>query len=126
MKKRHTDFRSHDENVFALSTGDLMASLLFIFILLLTGVLLQVYKKSDEDKETIQKIQTELADAEKKSEHDEETIKEYRQKLDEAERISEQNEWKVKEYQNIKARLYKAQVQGNSRLFFPAVHRCSA
>ena len=106
MKKRHTDFRSHDENVFALSTGDMMASLLFIFILLLTGVLLQVYKKSDEDKETIQKIQTELADAEKKSEHDEETIKEYRQKLDEAERISEQNEWKVKEYQNIKARLY--------------------
>ena len=42
MRKRHTDYRERDENVFALSTGDLMASLLFIFILLLTGALLQV------------------------------------------------------------------------------------
>ena len=52
MKKRHADFRSHDENVFALSTGDLMASLLFIFILLLTGALLQVKEKSEEDERT--------------------------------------------------------------------------
>ena len=52
MKKRHTDFRSHDENVFAMSTGDLMASLLFIFILLLTSALLQVQEKSEEDERT--------------------------------------------------------------------------
>ena len=106
MRKQHTDYRSRDENVFAMSTGDLMASLLFIFILLLTGALLQVRDKSAEDEKTIQKIQTELVEAERKSEQDEETIKEYKLKLDEAEKISEQKERKAKEYQNIKAQLY--------------------
>ena len=52
MKKRHAEFRAHDENVFAMSTGDLMASLLFIFILLLTGALLQVQEKAEEDEKT--------------------------------------------------------------------------
>ena len=32
MKKKRTEYESKDENAFALSTGDLMASLLFIFI----------------------------------------------------------------------------------------------
>lgn len=49
MKRRHKDYESQDENVFSLSTGDLMSSLLFIFILLLTGALLQVQKKSEQD-----------------------------------------------------------------------------
>lgn len=49
MRKRYRDFKSHDENVFAVSTGDLMASLLFIFILLLVGALLQVQEKSEQD-----------------------------------------------------------------------------
>ena len=45
MKKKRTEYESKDENAFALSTGDLMASLLFIFILLLMGALLQVQEK---------------------------------------------------------------------------------
>ena len=49
MRKRYRDFKSQDENVFAVSTGDLMASLLFIFILLLAGALLQVQEKSEQD-----------------------------------------------------------------------------
>ena len=51
MKKRQNIETSHEENVFALSTGDLMAGLLFIFILLLMGALLQVQEKAEQDKE---------------------------------------------------------------------------
>ena len=49
MKKKRTEYESKDENAFALSTGDLMASLLFIFILLLMGALLQVQEKAEQD-----------------------------------------------------------------------------
>lgn len=49
MKKKHTEYESIEENAFALSTGDLMAGLLFIFILLLMGTLLQVQEKAEQD-----------------------------------------------------------------------------
>ena len=51
MRKQKDIEQNHDENVFALSTGDLMAGLLFIFILLLMGALLQVQEKAEQDKE---------------------------------------------------------------------------
>lgn len=49
MKKKHIEYESKEENAFALSTGDLMAGLLFIFILLLMGTLLQVQEKAEQD-----------------------------------------------------------------------------
>lgn len=55
MKKRHIKYESKEENAFALSTGDLMASLLFIFILLLMGALLQVQEKAEQDEEIVNK-----------------------------------------------------------------------
>ena len=63
MKKRHVKYEEKEENVFALSTGDLMAGLLFIFILLLMGALLQVQKKAEQDEEIVNrydKIKTQL------------------------------------------------------------------
>ena len=63
MKKKRTEYESKDENAFALSTGDLMASLLFIFILLLMGALLQVQEKAEQDEEIVQRsaqIKTQL------------------------------------------------------------------
>ena len=42
MKKDVEHIEDHDENAFALSTGDLMAGLLFIFILLLMSTMLRV------------------------------------------------------------------------------------
>lgn len=55
MRKKHIDYESKEENVFALSTGDLMAGLLFIFILLLMGALLQVQEKAEQDEEIVHK-----------------------------------------------------------------------
>ena len=55
MKKKRTEYESKDENAFALSTGDLMASLLFIFILLLMGALLQVQEKAEQDEEIVKR-----------------------------------------------------------------------
>ena len=47
MKKtKTTTYESREGNAFSLSTGDLMAGLLFIFILLLMGALLQVQEKA--------------------------------------------------------------------------------
>ena len=51
MKKRNRNIESGEENAFALSTGDLMAGLLFIFILLLMGAMLQVQEKAEQDEE---------------------------------------------------------------------------
>lgn len=62
-KKSYTGYEGKDENVFALSTGDLMAGLLFIFILLLMGALLQVQEKAEQDDEVVRKydqIKTQL------------------------------------------------------------------
>ena len=55
MKKKHVEYESHEENAFSLSTGDLMAGLLFIFILLLMGALLQVQEKAEQDEEIVKK-----------------------------------------------------------------------
>lgn len=63
MKRRKVHSESNTENVFALSTGDLMAGLLFIFILLLMGALLQVQEKAEQDEEIVKKydqIKTQL------------------------------------------------------------------
>lgn len=55
MRKKHIKYEEKSENVFALSTGDLMAGLLFIFILLLMGALLQVQEKAEQDEEIVKK-----------------------------------------------------------------------
>ncbi len=55
MKKRHIKHEGREENAFALSTGDLMAGLLFIFILLLMGALLQVQKNAEQDEAIVKK-----------------------------------------------------------------------
>lgn len=55
MKKKRNEYIEQDENVFSLSTGDLMASLLFIFILLLMGALLQVQEKAEQDEEIVKR-----------------------------------------------------------------------
>ena len=63
MRKKHIEYESKEENAFSLSTGDLMAGLLFIFILLLMGALLQVQEKAERDEEIVKrydKIKTQL------------------------------------------------------------------
>jgi len=64
MKKNpNIEYNSKEENVFSLSTGDLMAGLLFIFILLLMGALLQVQEKAEQDEEIVKRydqIKTQL------------------------------------------------------------------
>lgn len=63
MRKKHIEYENKDENVFALSTGDLMAGLLFIFILLLMGALLQVQEKAESDEQIVKRynqIKTQL------------------------------------------------------------------
>jgi outer membrane protein OmpA-like peptidoglycan-associated protein len=64
MKKNSKiEYKSKEENAFSLSTGDLMAGLLFIFILLLMGALLQVQEKSEQDEEIVKRydqIKTQL------------------------------------------------------------------
>lgn len=62
-KKSNIGYESKEENAFALSTGDLMAGLLFIFILLLMGALLQVQEKAEQDEEVVRRydqIKTQL------------------------------------------------------------------
>ena len=54
-KKNRIEYESREENAFSLSTGDLMAGLLFIFILLLMGALLQVQKNAEQDEEIVKK-----------------------------------------------------------------------
>ncbi len=63
MKKQNTEYTEKEENAFSLSTGDLMAGLLFIFILLLMGALLQVQEKAEQDEEIVKRydqIKTQL------------------------------------------------------------------
>lgn len=63
MKRRRDTYNQTDENAFSLSTGDLMAGLLFIFILLLMGALLQVQEKAEQDEEIVKRydqIKTQL------------------------------------------------------------------
>ena len=64
MKDNHDMLEPQgDDNPFALSTGDLMAGLMFIFVLLLSSMMLQVQKKADRDQEITQeynRIKTQL------------------------------------------------------------------
>lgn len=63
MKKRNRDIENDEGNAYALSTGDLMAGLLFIFILLLMGAMLQVQEKAEQDEEIVKRydqIKTQL------------------------------------------------------------------
>lgn len=53
MKKQHVAHAEHEENAYAMSSGDLMAGLLFIFILLLMGALLQVQNKAEQDEDMV-------------------------------------------------------------------------
>lgn len=62
-KPIQTDSAENDDNPFALSTGDLMAGLLFIFVLLLSYALLQVQEKAESDEQIVgeyNKIKTQL------------------------------------------------------------------
>ena len=62
-KKNRIEYESREETAFSLSTGDLMAGLLFIFILLLMGALLQVQEKAEQDEEVVRRydqIKTQL------------------------------------------------------------------
>jgi outer membrane protein OmpA-like peptidoglycan-associated protein len=62
-KKVDIEYQEHDENAFSLSTGDLMSGLLFIFILLLMGALLQVQEKAEQDEQIVRQydqIKTQL------------------------------------------------------------------
>ncbi|MGL4851032.1 MAG: OmpA family protein [Phocaeicola sp.] len=62
--QRDKNFESDNgDNPFALSTGDLMAGLMFIFVLLLSSMMLQSQEKADQDKEITQeynRIKTQL------------------------------------------------------------------
>ena len=63
MKKKNVTYEEREENAFSLSTGDLMAGLLFIFVLLLMGALLQVQEKAEQDEEIVKRydqIKTQL------------------------------------------------------------------
>ncbi|MGN0068012.1 MAG: OmpA family protein [Bacteroides sp.] len=63
MKKKQLTYENQEENAYAFSTGDLMAGLLFIFILLLMGALLQVQEKAEQDEEVVRRydmIKTQL------------------------------------------------------------------
>lgn len=53
MKPTRPAYLDKEENSFQLSTGDLMAGLLFIFILLLMGALLRVQEKEQKDEEIV-------------------------------------------------------------------------
>ena len=50
-KQKNNSIQENDENPFASSSGDLMAGLMFIFVLLLSAMMLQVQKRADKDAE---------------------------------------------------------------------------
>lgn len=63
MRKGKINIEPQEENAFSQSTGDLMAGLLFIFILLLMGALLKVQEKAEQDEEIVKRydqIKTQL------------------------------------------------------------------
>jgi len=66
-KKINTE-QEQDQNPFALSTGDMMSVLMFIFILLLSAMMLQVQKQSEQ--------------VDKNRKQDEESIKKYNELKD--------------------------------------------
>jgi len=54
MRKKQDSYKEQEDNPFALSTGDLMAGLLFIFILLLMSAMLDVQEKAEQDEALVQ------------------------------------------------------------------------
>jgi outer membrane protein OmpA-like peptidoglycan-associated protein len=61
--KKNKNINDNDENPFSLSIGDLMSALLFIFILILSSMMLQVKQQEDSDKQitrTYQAVKTQL------------------------------------------------------------------
>ena len=58
MKKRATTHHEEEEHAFSQSAGDLMAGLLFIFILLLMGALLRVQNQREIDTEIATRYDT--------------------------------------------------------------------
>ena len=96
MKRQPSDFREYDENVFALSTGDLMSGLLFIFLLLLAGVMLQM----QEDEAASRDVGKVLA----QNHEYERELRETREEL-QAEKVKLLDEHeRIKEYQDMLAR----------------------
>lgn len=47
-RRKKPESTESDQNPFALSTGDLMSGLMFIFVLLLAALMLQIQRQSDE------------------------------------------------------------------------------
>ena len=128
MKRQPSDFREYDENVFALSTGDLMSGLLFIFLLLLAGVMLQmqedeaasgdigkVLEQNHEYERELRETREELQAEKVKLLDEQERIKEYQDMLARASRQSreywqqlEEDRRVAREYDNIKEQLYQS------------------
>lgn len=77
MKKKHIEPIENEENAFALSTGDLMASLLFIFILLLMNALLQVKEQEEVGKEALESYQNALLQVKKQEKIGKEALEGY-------------------------------------------------
>ena len=100
MRRRRADIRDEDENVFALSTGDLMAGLLFTFILIFGCAMLLVHKDYVK-KEDIEKEYVKRDDIRK-------MLDELEQKRLELQRKAEEDERIAKEYDNIKDRIYNS------------------
>lgn len=71
-KRQNITYDSKEENAFSLSTGDLMAGLLFIFILLLMGAMLQV-------KETAEQLQKNAEQLKERAEEDKRIVQRYEQ-----------------------------------------------
>ncbi len=56
MKKNNNNtYESKDENVYSLSTGDLMSGMLFIFILLLMGALLRIQENAEREEAIVKR-----------------------------------------------------------------------
>lgn len=63
VKKTNNLELEKEDNPFALSTGDLMAGLMFIFILLISAMMLQIQEQADRDEEVTKeynRIKTQL------------------------------------------------------------------
>ncbi len=121
MKRQPSDFREYDENVFALSTGDLMSGLLFIFLLLLAGVMLQMQEDEAASRdigkvlEKNYEYESELRETKAELQAERERIKDYQDMLARASRQSreywqqlEEDRRVAREYDNIKEQLYQS------------------
>lgn len=106
MRRRRTETRDEDENVFAISTGDLMAGLLFTFILIfgcaMNIVSRDYVKKADYvKKEDVKKDYVKREDIQKKFDELEKKRLELQRKAEEDARIA-------RKYDHIKRHIYKS------------------